>query len=281
MPEIVRAETAGFCMGVDLALKKLDQVVEDNANLRKVITLGPIIHNPQVLEYYSRKGVSRIDNPEELPRDCSVVIRAHGIDRQVEKTLQHNRLEIVDATCPKVKKAQLLIQEQTRKGRSLLLYGEKDHPEVSGLLSYADKYALVFQDLEELIPVLYSGSENFFMASQTTQNRKEFNQCVECARGILPDLPVYDTICDTTRNRQVEALQIARKVDCMVVVGGYNSGNTRRLVQVVKSLGTACVHVETARELSREQFRDCRLIGLTAGASTPKDIIDQVHEKLS
>ncbi|MFW6415086.1 MAG: 4-hydroxy-3-methylbut-2-enyl diphosphate reductase [Thermodesulfobacteriota bacterium] len=280
MAGIIRAETAGFCMGVDLALKKLDRVVGKGE--KKVATLGPIIHNPQVLAYYSQKGVLQVDKVEEVPGDCCVVIRAHGIKKEVEQELLDNGLEIVDATCPKVKKAQLLIREQTEKGKKLLLYGEKDHPEVAGLLSYAANDAQVFQDLQELKQKLVqSDQEEYFMASQTTQNRVEFNECVQYARSIVQDLPVFDTICDTTRYRQNEVARLAEKVDIMVVVGGRNSGNTRRLVHVVNSMGKECVHVETAEELPLEKFRGCNLLGLTAGASTPKNIIDQVEQELS
>jgi len=279
MNEIIRAETAGFCMGVDLALKKLERVVENGT--KKVATLGPIIHNPQVLAHYSQKGVLQVDKVEEVPGDCCVVIRAHGIQKNIEQELLDMGLEIVDATCPKVKKAQLLIKEQTENGKKLLLYGERDHPEVAGLLSYASNDAQVFQNLEELKQKLVGNDADYFMASQTTQNRKEFNECVEYARGIVEDLPVFDTICDTTRHRQNEVARLAEKVDLMVVVGGRNSGNTRRLVHVVNSMGKECVHVETAEELPLEKFRDCSLLGLTAGASTPKNIIDQVEERLS
>ncbi len=279
MTEVIRAETAGFCMGVDLALKKLDSALEQTS--KKVITLGPIIHNPQVLDYYSQKGVQQVNSVDELPGDCCVVIRAHGIERHIEQMLLERGLDIVDSTCPKVKKAQMLIKEQTEQGKKLLLYGEKDHPEVAGLLSYAGKEALVFETLEELNKNLDQKDNNYFLASQTTQNRKEFNECVEYARNTVPDLPVFDTICDTTRHRQNEVASLAREVDLMVVVGGYNSGNTRRLVHVVQSLGKECVHVETARELPLERLQNCSRIGLTAGASTPKNIIDQVEEKIA
>jgi 4-hydroxy-3-methylbut-2-enyl diphosphate reductase len=281
MKEVLRASKAGFCMGVDLALRKLDRVLSTKGGMEEICTLGPIIHNPQVLAEYAAKGVQQVERSGDVPQDSRVVIRAHGVPRDIQEDLQSRGVEIVDATCPKVKKAQLLIAEQTASGRRLLLLGERHHPEVDGLLSYALHNPIVFERLEELRQIELDPEVPSFLAAQTTQSRSEFNAVVAYVQSRLgQDVPVFDTICDTTRERQEEALNIARQVEVVVVVGGYNSGNTRRLVQVVQTQGVESVHVEHEDELPVELLRHKTCIGLTAGASTPKERIDQVQQIL-
>ncbi|BBD07982.1 4-hydroxy-3-methylbut-2-enyl diphosphate reductase [Desulfovibrio ferrophilus] len=276
--KVILAETAGFCMGVSLALKKLDRAVRKGG--ATICTLGPIIHNPQVLEHYEKLGVKRIQSPAEVEPDTVVVIRAHGIPQDVELELKKHGVVVVDATCPKVKKAQLLIERQAERGRTLLLYGEENHPEVKGLLSYAKDDAEVFDSLEELQGHINENQE-YFLAAQTTQDRGVFEQIRDYAKQQSNlKLPVLETICDATKVRQHEAVEVAKRVDKMVVVGGYQSGNTRRLAQVVREQGVDCIHVETAEELNPEDFADCSLVGLTAGASTHDITIDEVRAAL-
>ncbi|UZP66850.1 4-hydroxy-3-methylbut-2-enyl diphosphate reductase [Desulfovibrio mangrovi] len=277
--KVRRAETAGFCMGVSLALQKLDTEVarEDGA----IATLGPIIHNPQVLEQYEKLGVRCIKDPADARKDERVIIRAHGIPHKVEGVLQSTARDVVDATCPKVKRAQLGIARKLREGCTLLLFGEKDHPEVRGLMSYAGEDAFVFGEFDELKAYPFEEGKRYCVAAQTTQDRKVFTEIVDWLRKKLgEDLPVLETICDATRERQEEAIALAREVDAMVVVGGYNSGNTRRLADVARAQGCLTVHVETPEELDPEQLKGAKVVGLTAGASTPKHIIDAMQKKL-
>ena len=278
MPKVIRAATAGFCMGVDLALKKLERQLSEGADkARSIHTLGPIIHNPQVLADYAERGVFQLEEPNKAPSGSSVVIRAHGVPRHIRRELRRNRVRIVDATCPKVKKAQKLIEYHTQH-RNLLLYGEPDHPEVVGLVSYAQSETMVFQDLSELSGRLAQGTD-YVLAAQTTQDRSGYTRIHEIlSQRLGGDLPVLDTICDTTRQRQQETWDITEQVDLMIVVGGRSSGNTRRLAQVAVSRGKPCVHVEEASELPLERIRGCGAVGLTAGASTPGRIIDEVEE---
>jgi len=265
-------------MGVSLALEKLDELMEEGGD-GPILTLGPIIHNPQVLEYYAGLGVGCIASPQEAPPGARVVIRAHGVPRQVQAELAARGLLVVDATCPKVKKAQLLIAHAGARGRALLLYGEAEHPEVRGLVSYAPPDAVVFDDPGDL-PRLLAEHPRAFLAAQTTQDRASFEAMRDRIAAADADVPVLETICDATRVRQEEAIRIARKVEIMVVVGGLESGNTRRLFKVVAAQGTPCVHVETSAQLRPGDFRGRSRTGLTAGASTPLTIIDAVHERL-
>jgi 4-hydroxy-3-methylbut-2-enyl diphosphate reductase len=274
--EVILAETAGFCMGVDMALTKLDKLVA-KPDGHPIYILGPIIHNPQVLKRYADKGVIMVHDPAEVPSGAHVVIRAHGITRQVEASLRARNVLIKDATCPRVKKAQLLIERNTVDGGELLLYGETDHPEVAGLVSYASNGHFVFGSSDELAGHPLTPGKRYILAAQTTQDRVQFEAIAKDlgGRGDI-EVAVLETICDATKLRQTEARELAQNVDFMVVVGGYNSGNTRRLAQVVTEQGTPCQHVETVDELPLAELARYKRIGVTAGASTPRLLIDKV-----
>lgn len=267
-------------MGVDLALRRLDKLVA-GADGRPIYILGPIIHNPQVLKRYEEQGVVMAKSPDEVPAGAFVVIRAHGITRQVEEALRARDVKIKDATCPRVKKAQLLIGRHTTSDTELLLYGEEDHPEVAGLVSYAENGYFVFGSPEELESHELSKGKKYVLAAQTTQDRILFDEMAQrLTEDPDLDVTVLNTICDATKLRQAEAKELAGKVDFMVVVGGYSSGNTRRLAQVVADEGTPCKHVETAEEFSADELSGYGRIGVTAGASTPRLVIDGVLDKL-
>lgn len=278
--EVIRARLAGFCMGVGLALKKLDDLLVADSS-RTTFMLGPIIHNPQVLEDYAQRGVALAKTVAEVPSGARVVIRAHGIPAGDERELIARGVEVVDATCPKVKRAQLLIGEQAETGRSLLLFGETNHPEVRGLLSYAGEEPFVFETPEELAAHALAPGRQYFLAAQTTQDRKAFEQIkADLTDRLKDDLVVLNTICDATRLRQDEAIRLAGQADCVVVVGGKASGNTRRLAQVIEAQQTPTILVETVDDLHGIDVVKYGKMGLTAGASTPKRIIDEIEAHL-
>ena len=270
-------------MGVALALHKLDTIVAARPGER-VATFGEIIHNPQVLEEYAGKGVRCLHSVEEAEGDMSVLIRAHGITRSVEAALRSRCARVEDATCPRVKNAQLAIAEATSSGCDLLLYGEAEHPEVRGLISYAAGESHIFSSLAELEAMLGKRSlegRPVVLAAQTTQDRQIFDEMHRrLAARFGASLTVLDTICDATRERQEEAGEIAARVQAMVVAGGKSSGNTRRLAELARMRGVPTVHVETADELNPADFAGVRTVGLTAGASTPRSIIDEVERRL-
>jgi len=278
--ELIIAETAGFCMGVDLALNKLDRAVANPPQGGTIHTLGPIIHNPQVLERYQKHGVAQTDGKHPLNATDVVVIRAHGIPRQTQEKLEREGVTLVDATCPKVKKAQILIQRQAEQGKHLLLFGERDHPEVQGLISYAPRHT-VFESLEELQARQLDHETTYFLAAQTTQDRETFNAIRDfLTAGVDDNMTILDTICTATKDRQDEVRNLSRQVQAMVVVGGKNSGNTRRLAQIAKEAGIYATHIETAEELPLQELAGFERIGLTAGASTPGWIITEVASTL-
>lgn len=267
---VKRAATAGFCMGVSLALKKLENAIKSKPG--RICTLGPIIHNPQALAEFEAAGVVCLNVPEEAGKDDYVLIRAHGVPRAVETDLKARCSQVEDATCPRVKKAQLAIARATAKGAPLLLFGEAEHPEVVGLISYARGEAHVFDSATALDRLDLPACA--VLASQTTQDREAFENIAASLAERLPRLKVLSTICDATRERQQEALRLAGEVDVMVVVGGRQSGNTRRLASLAAGAGIKSFHVETAAELEPQWFAGKQVAGLTAGASTPGALID-------
>ncbi len=280
--KVTRAKTAGFCMGVSLALQKLDTAVEKKTSQR-ICTLGPIIHNPQVLEQYAAQGVQCLQGVDAVQENDCIIVRAHGITQQVEAQLMASGAQVIDATCPKVKKAQLAIAKATKmtatkeKGAVLLLFGEENHPEVQGLISYATHGAKVFDSLEKLETIELAPEVSYVLASQTTQDGKIFQEIIVYLQNELGNIPVLSTICHATHERQEEIMHIADSVDAVVVVGGKQSGNTCRLADVALAKGKPTWHVETVDELEKEKFLNFSHIGLTAGASTPKRLIDDVH----
>lgn len=305
--DVLRAQTAGFCMGVSLALEKLENAIsafsaanatsaasdmrvrpggdadapDAGRSCRRICTLGPIIHNPQVLADFAARGVVCVASAAELGPGDHVVIRAHGLPRQEEARVRASGASVEDATCPRVKGAQVSIARATAGGAPLLLFGEAEHPEVRGLVSYASGPAHVFGSLQELERLALDASVPHVLASQTTQDRDAFAAIERALAARLPRLTVLRTICDATRKRQEEARRIAEAVDVMVVVGGRESGNTRRLAAVAAQAGIEAFHVECVEELRAENFAAKSRAGLTAGASTPKSLIDAAEHWLA
>lgn len=287
--KILRARTAGFCMGVSLALNRLEKALKSIDAIRgaggRLITMGPIIHNPRVTEEYEAQGVLCVESPSEVRRGDHVLIRAHGIARSVEEELVKSGATVLDATCPRVKAAQIAIQhERGKNGGTLLLFGEADHPEVRGLVSYADDDALTFTDVASIDGLGLDPEGNYYLAAQTTQDQEAFGLVKEHLAQILHrPFPVLETICGATRRRQNEATALAQKVEIMVVVGGLNSGNTRRLADIARAQDIPVIHVECPAELplgTDNPFQDKRFVGLTAGASTPASHIEAVEAAL-
>lgn len=287
--KVMLAPSAGFCLGVSLALKRLDKELkrlQAGLTTGRLITFGPIIHNPLVIQSYAQRGVLCESDPYAIREHDRVVIRAHGIPRDVEQRLQQSGAVLADATCPKVKKAQLAIARASAGGSRLLLFGEADHPEVQGLVSYARNGHDVFGNLEELAALRIDPAAPCFLAAQTTQERDIFHAAIQQVQQRLGVPPLaLDTICDATRDRQAEVKTMSLTVQIMVVVGGLNSGNTRRLAEVARSCGVPAIHVEQVNDLTPEQLAQLaapgvHTVGLTAGASTPDEHIAAVRDFL-
>lgn len=245
---------------------------------KKIYTLGPIIHNPQVLELLEAQGVKVVYRPEEIPEGSIVVIRAHGISPQVRRELMRPGITIIDATCPRVKKVQQIIKQFGQKGYAVIILGEKEHPEVKGLMGFTQNQTWVvdkIEDLDKLPPLLRP-----LLVAQTTQNERLFQKIAQAIRKRYPETKIFDTICHSTQERQQEVREIAEKVEAFVIVGGKISGNTKRLAQIANDCGVKTYHIETEDELPPDEIKRFRAIGVTAGASTPHWLIRRVIFKL-
>ncbi len=248
-----------------------------NATSAPICTYGPLIHNPQVLSLLEEKGISVI---EEIPArgEGIVLIRAHGVPPGDRQALIDAGFDVIDATCPRVIRVQSIISRHARKGYASIIAGDREHPEVTGLLGYAGENGFVIDSLESLSKL--PAFENAIIVAQTTQNAAFFEAVRSWAQQYRPGYKIFNTICDSTEKRQAEIKALAEGVDALIVVGGYNSGNTRRLAEIASEAGKTALHVETAENIDIRELSGARQIGITAGASTPNWIIKQVYQDL-
>jgi (E)-4-hydroxy-3-methyl-but-2-enyl pyrophosphate reductase len=269
------AKTAGFCMGVRRAMEKV--LAETHKENGLLYTFGPLIHNRLVLDLLASKGVKPVEDLHGL-HSGRIVIRAHGIPPQSRQALKKTGLKIIDATCPRVARVQAIIRYHTSKGYSAIIVGDSDHAEVIGLMGYSKTPAHVIQSVREVsaLPRL----ERVFVVAQTTQDEQNYRDVVRELKIRFPDILVFDTVCDATLQRQLEVRTFKDQVDAVVVVGGFHSGNTQRLVQVSREAGLHTFHVETEKDLDIEKFSGMEVVGITAGASTPNWIIKNVVWKI-
>ncbi len=270
------AKTAGFCMGVRRAM----DILLDAANEKgdgKVYTDGPLIHNPQVLEYLEKRDIHVVNGQTDLSK-TTVVIRAHGITPTRRKEIEDLGAKVCDATCPHVMRVQSIIKKYAAQEYSTVIVGDKGHAEVIGLLGYAEGKGHVVQELDEIeqLPPM----DKVCVVAQTTQDRRMFKEAIDRLKKRYSNCESFETICSSTYKRQDEVISLSKTVDAMIVVGGRGSANTTRLVKICESQGTPTFHVETDTELELSKFKDFDTIGVTAGASTPNWMIKRVVEKI-
>ena len=265
------AKTAGFCMGVRRAMEMT--LAESNKKDGPLFTYGPLIHNNQVLELLSLKGVKSINNLEGIHKG-RIIIRAHGIPPNEREALKNSGLKLLDATCPKVAKVQSIVQSYTKKGYAAVIVGDKNHAETIGLTGHASGPVYVINNIQDIrnLPAL----NPVFVVAQTTQDEQNFNDIVGALKKRFPDILVFDTICDATHQRQSEVRSFAGEVDALVVVGGYQSANTKRLAEISRNSNLPTFHVETEKDLDLNILSEMNTIGVTAGASTPNWMIKNV-----
>jgi (E)-4-hydroxy-3-methyl-but-2-enyl pyrophosphate reductase len=271
--EFILAKTAGFCSGVRRALNKTLEL--DVAVDQKVTTFGPLVHNPQVIELLKLRGVQTTDKVEEIDGGLAV-IRAHGVPPKLRQQLESCADEVLDNTCPVVKRVQKLVANHAKKGFKVVIFGEPKHPEVIGLVGYAgEDNTLVIQKAKDLDGI--PKDEKFLLVTQTTANVREWQSTMEQVKKRFPNAVVRDTMCDATVRRQAEILELCGRVDAMIVIGGKNSGNTRRLAEIARDeFSLPTWHIENEDELYDVDFSSFAKIGVTAGASTPSWSIDRV-----
>ena len=276
--KILVAETAGFCFGVDRAVK----IVYNNLNdLNNVVTLGPIIHNQSVVFDLESKGVGVVNDVDEVKSGQTVIIRSHGVSADVYKRLNEMSVNVVDATCPFVSRIHKIVNEKSSEGYLVAIAGDRSHPEVIGISGHCESKCYVFSSIEELKAVLRDvDNEKIIFVAQTTFNKQLWEKCREYIHSSLKSALIFDTICDATSKRQEEAISIASEADKMIIVGGRHSSNTLKLKSICSEY-CPCYLVEEAKELYDLDFERVHYLGISAGASTPAYIIQEVKKTMS
>lgn len=269
--KVYLAEHAGFCFGVkraiDIATKLIGQ--------ENVYTLGPLIHNPQVIEDLEKNGIKCLEDLTEIPSG-KIIIRAHGVPPKTIQEAEQKGLEVIDATCPYVKKVHNITKKLQDQEYQVIIFGEKDHPEVIGVKGNSEN-AIVIENPEEIASI--GSYKKIGLVSQTTQSPKKYEIIAEELKKHAKELKVYNTICDATEKRQQSAVDLAKKVDLMIVLGGLNSGNTRRLAELCNK-ETTTVHVEKYSDIEKKVLEGKETVGITAGASTPNYLIKELVREL-
>lgn len=280
MKEIKLAKTAGFCFGVNRAVNLVYKLVEDG---EKVCTLGPIIHNQQLVEDLKSKGVNDISSPDACADGYKIVIRTHGIEKETLSDISNRGLEYIDATCPFVLKIHRIVSE-AEQGTVTLIAGDSNHPEVKGIRSFCVGSSHVFKNHEELAEIIdkykIASEKTVICVSQTTFSTEEWKKCEKILKKVCTNCKIFDTICSATSERQAEALALAKECDAMLVIGGRHSSNTCKLKDVCSEYAPTFL-IETAAELADMDFSRFNVVGVTAGASTPSVIIKEVLKTMS
>lgn len=278
--KVIVADHSGFCFGVERAIKITFDKLNDNINKKDIYTLGPLIHNQQVVDKLQNAGVEMIDNLDNLKDDSTIIIRSHGVSKNIYDLLNKKNIEIIDATCPFVKKIQDIVKKYKAKGYTIVIIGNSDHPEVIGINGWCDNKAYIVntEDDVEKIPFV----QKLCIVVQTTTPVSLYHKLSDIIEKKAKQVVKFNTICSATMDRQKSAENLAKRVDAIIVIGGYHSSNTQKLVSICKTeKPDTTFHIETAKELPIDKLKNYETIGITAGASTPKWIIDEVVEKLN
>ncbi len=276
--EVIKAKSAGFCFGVKKAMETVYQQIETNEN-KPIYTFGPLIHNEEVVKELKSKGVEVVDSVEELKelKEGIVIIRSHGVSKDIYKIMEANGIECVDATCPFVKRIHKIVDKESAQGKKIIIIGNDGHPEVEGIKGWSNTPAVVIEKEQEAIEFSCKSDEKICIVSQTTFNYNKFKELVEIFEKKGYDISVVNTICNATEERQTEAKKIAAEADVMIVIGGTHSSNTRKLYEICKNECENTHFIQTLDDLNLELPKSVRLVGITAGASTPNNIIEEVQ----
>ncbi|MGN0334170.1 MAG: 4-hydroxy-3-methylbut-2-enyl diphosphate reductase [Lachnospiraceae bacterium] len=277
--EVRLAKTAGFCFGVKRAVDTVYTEAEKNS--RTIYTFGPIIHNEQVVSDLELKGVSVLNSKEELEQlseGTTVIIRSHGVGREIYELMNRLKLNIVDATCPFVKKIHRIAERESLAGKTIVIIGNDRHPEVEGIKGWVRGRCAVVERTDEAQQFQAAENEKICIVSQTTFNYKKFQDLVEIISKKGYDVESINTICNATEERQTEAKKIAAEVDAMIVIGGSHSSNTQKLFEICKKECENTCYIQTLEDLDTDVIRGADVVGITAGASTPNNIIQEVQK---
>jgi len=275
MKEVILAKSAGFCFGV----KRAVDTVYEQTGKKNVYTFGPIIHNEEVVKDLEKKGVFVINTMEELDdiTEGTVIIRSHGVSSAVYEALQKKGVEIVDATCPFVLKIHNIVKQESANGKQIVIIGNEKHPEVEGIMGWSKTQVHVVDTAEKAQNLQLDPRREVCIVSQTTFNYNKFKELVEIISEKGYNIIIRNTICNATEERQTEAREIAKRVDAMIVVGGSSSSNTRKLYEICKNECKDTYYIQTLNDLDMTSLGKADCIGITAGASTPNNIIQEVY----
>ncbi len=283
--EVIVAEHAGFCFGVTKAVETVYEQIGSGEN-GPIFTYGPIIHNETVVSDLEKKGVKVIESAEELAdiarenggsSEGTIVIRSHGVTRQVQETIEKTGFKVIDATCPFVKRIHKVVDSESSSGKHIIVVGSAKHPEVEGIVSYANGPVYVIESPEEARKFEENRELEYTVVAQTTFNRKKFKETIEIFENNGYNINVVSTICNATDERQTEAENIAKMADVMIVIGGASSSNSRKLYEICAKECNNTYFIQTLDDLHLELPQEVKIVGITAGASTPKNIIEEVQ----
>lgn len=279
--EVRLAKTAGFCFGVKRAVDTVYAEVEKEHS-KPIYTFGPIIHNDEVVKDMREKGVEVLNSVEELEQltDGTVIIRSHGVSKEIYDLLEARGVDCVDATCPFVKKIHNIVARESANNSYIIIIGDKDHPEVKGIRGWAGEQVAIIKTEEEAEAFCGPENANICVVAQTTFNYNKFKYLVEIIQKKHYNISVLNTICSATKERQTEAEQIANEVDAMIVIGDKHSSNTQKLFEICRNACNNTYYIQTLEDLNMSQLKSVKTVGITAGASTPKNIIEEVQNNV-
>lgn len=276
MMEILLAKNAGFCFGVKNAMERALKASEEEKNVK---TLGPIIHNPDAVKLLEDKGVFTLNSIDEVREDNTIIIRSHGIGKDEYEILKSRAMKVIDATCPYVKNIHNIVEKNYKSGYTIVIIGDSEHPEVKGINGWCDNKAIILKDIDEVDEDNFK-NQRVCVVSQTTFNAKKWHEIACKIISFTKEALIINTICSATEIRQKETEDISKKVDLMIVIGGKNSSNTRKLYDISKENCSNVILIENAKELDMEKIKQFDKIGITAGASTPQFVIEEVMNNL-
>ncbi len=279
--EVRLAKTAGFCFGVKRAVETVYEQVNQNTG-KQIYTYGPIIHNDEVVKDLRSKGVAVLNTKEELEvlEDGIVIIRSHGVAKEIYDILEQRKITCVDATCPFVKKIHNIVREESQAGSHIVIIGDAKHPEVQGIRGWTSENVTIIMNEEEAKHFFVKSNTKICIVAQTTFNYNKFKYLVEIIQKNNYNISVLNTICSATKERQEEAGRIAKEVEAMIVIGDKHSSNSQKLFEIC---GNACENtyfIQTVEDLDMNQLKSLNTVGITAGASTPKNIIEEVQNNV-
>ena len=290
MREVIIAKSAGFCFGVKRAVDTVYEQVNNSDGNTRVFTYGPIIHNEEVVNDLASKGVEIIEDENALERladnkengvNYKIVIRSHGVGKEVYDKIKDSGFELIDATCPFVKKIHKIVDEESKKGKTIIITGDENHPEVQGIIGWCNNSPIIIDSVNKAEEYADKLHDEMVLVSQTTFNNRKFKELVEKKKKKDYNIRVYSTICNATGERQADAEKLAASVDTMIVIGGKYSSNTQKLYEISKKQCKNTYYIQTLVDLDLTVIESAKRVGITAGASTPNNIIKEVHDSMS